>query len=251
MIFYTKSAYLSKKAGFTLVEISIVMIIIGLLIGGIFSGMRLIDNANVQKTIQDLKAIESAAITFRDSYRALPGDIRTPAARIPNCNVAPCATGGDGNRNIGTFEYATPMAVTREAYTFWHHLQAAGLLQMDYRNTTDMNFGEGQPSAPIGGGYRLNLFTWWNLTSIATCPVIGVGAGLHITGEALGDMSNATTGLTIPCNTMRRVDEKMDDGSPLLGRLSAGQCIAVYACNTGWVAGGGGQTLVTYDLQGF
>ena len=76
--------------GFTLVEISIVMIIIGLLIGGTFGGMKLIENMQVNKTVQDLKAIESAALTFKSTFGRLPGDMPNTASRLPNCSAAPC-----------------------------------------------------------------------------------------------------------------------------------------------------------------
>ncbi len=105
--------------GFTLVEISIVMIIIGLLIGGTFGGMRLIENANVQKAVRDLKAIESSALTFKDTFGRLPGDIVNPTARLPNCTIAPCATTGNGNRIIGpTNHHGTTITNTDENYTF-------------------------------------------------------------------------------------------------------------------------------------
>ncbi|NJS13390.1 MAG: prepilin-type N-terminal cleavage/methylation domain-containing protein [Sphingopyxis sp.] len=93
-------AHKEIEDGFTLVEISIVMIIIGLLIGGTFGGMKLIENMQVNKTVQDLKAIESAALTFRDSYGRLPGDLANSATRLPSCTVAPCATGGNGDRRL-------------------------------------------------------------------------------------------------------------------------------------------------------
>ena len=63
-------AHNKHQTGFTLVEISIVMIIIGLLIGGTFGGMKLIENMQVNKTVQDLKSIESAALLSRLHLRA-------------------------------------------------------------------------------------------------------------------------------------------------------------------------------------
>lgn len=149
-----------NTSGFTLVEISIVMIIIGLLIGGIFGGMKLIDNVNVQRTIQDLKSIESAALTFKSTYGRLPGDIRSPSTQIPNCTDAPCATAGNGDRLLGaSADLNAAIDTSMEKFTFWHHLQAANLLAMDYHNVADTTFGEGQPSAPIGGGYRISSYT--------------------------------------------------------------------------------------------
>ena len=81
---------------FTLVELAIVMIIIGLLIGGILKGQELINNARVSSTVSQTKAIETGISAFRDKYAAVPGDITNPTARIPSC-VGLCATAGNGD----------------------------------------------------------------------------------------------------------------------------------------------------------
>lgn len=86
--------------GFTLVEVSIAMIIIGLLIGGTIGGAQLIWTAQVQKETQELKNIESAILTFKNIYRRLPGDIPNPSAVLSDCTDTPCATGGNGNRSL-------------------------------------------------------------------------------------------------------------------------------------------------------
>lgn len=206
----------TTQSGFTLVEISIVMIIIGLLISGIFGGMKLVDNANVQKTVQDLKAIESAALTFRDTYRALPGDIRNPNTRIPNCTVAPCATTGNGNRVIGTANlFEAAITNTDENFLFWHHLQAANLLALNYNNSMDMEFGEGQPSSPFGAGYRISNVTgnWWTGTNF-------IGSILFISASA---NANAFT-TAVNCNLLGAVDRKFDDGRQLTGAFQAWSC---------------------------
>ena len=229
--------------GFTLVEISIVMIIIGLLIGGVFSGMKLIDNANIQKTVQDLKAIESAALTFRDTYRALPGDIRIPNTRISNCTVAPCATAGNGNRQIGVASVTAAIANTDENFTFWHHLQAANLVQMDFSNTLTMDFGEGAPSAGIGGGYRISSITG----GMGFCPTQFTGTQISVVGTPSADW---TTGANVPCDLIRGVDTKMDDGRTASGLMIGGWgCEATGACNSEWSQGGVG--ILWYDARGF
>jgi prepilin-type N-terminal cleavage/methylation domain-containing protein len=90
-----------KPNGFTLVEIAIVMVVIGLLVGGVFGGMRIVQNARVTATVQEIKSIESAVLTFRDVYRRPPGDLRNPSTRLANCTTLPCSRSGDGNGVVG------------------------------------------------------------------------------------------------------------------------------------------------------
>ena len=92
--------HMRAQAGFTLVELAIVMIIIGLLIAGVLKGQALIQNAQVTSTVAQTKAIEAATTTFRDTYNALPGDMTTPNTKLPNC-AATClamlaGANGDG-----------------------------------------------------------------------------------------------------------------------------------------------------------
>src|SRR5437016_3490712 len=88
------------EVGFTLVELAIVMIIIGLLIAGVLKGQALIANARVTATVAQNKAVEAAVSTFRDTYAGLPGDIFNPATRLPNCAGAPCNTAGNGHGKL-------------------------------------------------------------------------------------------------------------------------------------------------------
>lgn len=224
------------QSGFTLVEISIVMIIIGLLIGGIFGGMKLIDNASVQRTVQDIKAIDTAIITFRDTYRALPGDIRNPSTRIPDCTTAPCATSGNGDRTIGVPESGVlPITSASENYTFWHHLSASDILSMGYKNTTDMNFGEGTPDTAIGGGFRIQHSTIAQACRMGgTGPWTGTpprrsGHRVVITGAHNG---RTDTSLTISCLQIMALDQKIDDGFAVTGEVKGIYCssLVTFAC---------------------
>ncbi|MCB9991587.1 MAG: prepilin-type N-terminal cleavage/methylation domain-containing protein [Rhodospirillales bacterium] len=74
-----------RQAGFTLVELAVVMIIIGLLIGGVLKGQELIANAQITGTASAVKSIDAATTTFRDTYAALPGISPT---RLPVCQTA-------------------------------------------------------------------------------------------------------------------------------------------------------------------
>ncbi len=229
-------AHKQNQNGFTLVEIAIVMIIIGLLVGGTFGGMKLIENMQVNRTVQDLKAIESAGLTFKDTFGRLPGDIVNPAARLPNCATAPCATGGNGNRRLDPIntgvEYRSAITATMEKFTFWSHLQAADLVSLGTKNTTDMNFGEGQPNSPVGGGYRMTEFSG----VIWTCGKPYQNAILMIINVPSADMWSDPNWSSVPCNPLRSIDQKMDDGIIHSGKFVAWDCAVVNtgACNDVW-----------------
>ena len=78
-----------QEQGFTLVELAIVMIIIGLLIGGVLKGQQLIENAKVTATISQIKGFQAALNSFRDTYSAMPGDMRNATTRLSGCDVNP------------------------------------------------------------------------------------------------------------------------------------------------------------------
>jgi prepilin-type N-terminal cleavage/methylation domain-containing protein len=214
-------AHKENQDGFTLVEISIVMIIIGLLIGGTFGGMKLIENMQVNRTVQDLKAIESAALTFKDTYGRLPGDMANTAARLPNCTVAPCATGGNGNRRIDWTTWNEALTAGMEKFTFWSHLQAADLLSLGTKNVTDLNFGEGQPEAAIPAGMRLVAFD-------GEFTVAGTqreeGAAIFMGSEPSAAISSVDW--VVPCALLGSVDRKIDDGIIHGGFMTGWNCQA-------------------------
>ena len=120
-----RSNILSQK-GFTLVELAIVMIIIGLLISGILKGQELVESARVAATVTQIKGIDAAISTFRDKYQALPGDIANPGARLPECAAYPgpigCNVGGNGDGFVSGASDSNYLLV---------HLAAAGLIS-DY-----------------------------------------------------------------------------------------------------------------------
>jgi prepilin-type N-terminal cleavage/methylation domain-containing protein len=129
---------MKKQAGFTLVEIAIVMVIIGLLLGGVLKGQEMVTNAKVKNLESDVTGITAAVYSYQDRYRALPGDDKKADRFIDTAT----ADIGNGDRTIdGDFDSTTD---ADESRLFWLHLRNAGLVGGD---PTDKN----QPTNAFGG----------------------------------------------------------------------------------------------------
>lgn len=110
----------SKQSGFTLVEIAIVLVIIGLLLGGVLKGQALVDSARVKNLIQQSNSLSAAVLAYQDKFRALPGD------DIQGTSHAPGSTGnGNGDGQITEYNLAP------------QHLAKAGFITGSYNGTTD------------------------------------------------------------------------------------------------------------------
>ena len=111
-----------QQAGFTLVEIAIVLVIIGLLLGGILKGQEMITQAKIKNVINDLNGISAALNSYQDRYRTLPGDDKGAIAR----RTLAAGQEGNGDGAIGG-KYNTATA-TDESALFWLHLRLAGFV---------------------------------------------------------------------------------------------------------------------------
>ena len=111
----------SQQSGFTLVEIAIVLVIIGLLLGGILKGQELINSAKVKNLANDFRVIPTYIYAYQDKYRALPGDDAQVAAHNGG---TPASSGTQGN---GIIEGKWDEAGT-EAAVFWNHIRKSGLM---------------------------------------------------------------------------------------------------------------------------
>jgi prepilin-type N-terminal cleavage/methylation domain-containing protein len=119
----------TMQKGFTLVEIAIVLVIIGLLLGGILKGQEMITQAKIKNVMADFSGISAAYHGYQDRYRAIPGDDPNAATRW---TTAPAAVAGSGNGIVGgTYNNAcpaVPAAADPESCKFWDHLRRAGFV---------------------------------------------------------------------------------------------------------------------------
>jgi len=193
-----------QQRGFTLIEIAIVLLIIGLLLGGVMKGQSMINSARVRSIANDLTGIEAAWISFQDRYRSIPGDYAQASTHI-------LATAIDGDANARIDGVA-------EAGAVWQHLSAAGFITGSYdgvalSSVTDTACVDATcPSNPFNGFYKISN----------SSNALGSDVATH----------ELSTGGNIPVEVMYELDLKMDDGNPDTGILRAftgaphGACVA-------------------------
>ncbi len=198
----------ARERGFTLVEIAIVLVIIGLLLGGILKGQELITSARVRNLADQASAVQAAYYGFVDRYHAIPGDmlatqvcgaIGNSVSGCPGAPVGGIASSNGGNAVIDAGNWA-------EASAVWSHLSAAGFLQGTYPgNATAATYAQTSPLlAPQNpwGGSLLLARTPDYVDSTAPTPA----PRLHL-----------IVGGNIPVNVMRELDVKIDDSLPAQG----------------------------------
>ena len=191
-----------SQSGFTLVEIAIVLVVIGLLLGGILKGRELVDSARV-RSLADLNAgAQAAYYGFVDRYRQVPGDM-TAAAAAAALGDTSIAAGGNANGRLDTADWG-------EASALWVHLTRAGFLQGRYDGgaTSASTYSD----ADIAPKNAFNGYMLLARTRDYSTP----GGGPTATqtprlGFVFGD--------NIPVNIARELDVKVDDQRPLTGAL--------------------------------
>lgn len=140
-----------QQSGFTLVEIAIVLVIIGLLLGGVLKGQELITQAKIKNVANDMNGLAAAVYSYQDRYKRLPGD--DPGASRWTVNGT-ALTGGNGDNALGgSYESTTD---TVESRMFWAHLRMAGFIggatnTLPIASTQPLNAAGGIIGAQQGG----------------------------------------------------------------------------------------------------
>lgn len=189
----------ARQQGFTLVEIAIVLVIIGLLLGGILKGQEMITQAKIKNIVNDFNGLSAAMYSYQDRYRALPGD-ELNATTTGRWGAA--AFGGDGNgvfctgacASPTTVKYnaapAAPAAGMNETQLFWLHLRLSGFVPGATSGIASVQ----QPANAVNG-------------------IIGVQTG------GMGYTSNIICTSNLPDKVGIAVDTQMDDGASNAGQV--------------------------------
>lgn len=137
---------ITKQNGFTLVEIALVLVIVGLLIGGVLKGRELIFNTNLKRIERDKAGIAAAMHSYQDRYGQLPGDDDNAKQRfsIYSDGINDPAAADINGDNSGTIDGSWNGIANSETANFWKHLRALGLIE----GTGDVDT---QPANSFGG----------------------------------------------------------------------------------------------------
>ena len=193
----------NRQQGFTLVEIAIVLVIIGLLLGGILKGQEMITQAKIKNVIADFSGVSAAYHGYQDRYRAIPGDDPNAGTRW---TTAPPAFPGSGNGVVeGTYNTACPTVValgTAETCKWWDDLRRAGFVS-----------GNG-PQQPFNAVTGLIGVQTGDGAGPPSGPVLGAG------GAGAGGFSGLIIcSANLPDKIAIAVDTQMDDGQRLSGTV--------------------------------
>jgi prepilin-type N-terminal cleavage/methylation domain-containing protein len=186
---------MNKQTGFTLIELAIVLVIIGLLLGGVLRGQELINSARVKSLTREFQNIQVYIYGYQDRFRALPGD--DPAAVNHLAAATQGATPPAGNGLIdGAWDSALPAS---ESYLFWEHVRLAGLAP----GSTTLGVPEFEPRNSNGG--RIGI------QSIAGTPAFATITGMAGAYAVCSDL--------ILGRDATQLDTTLDDGNTATGNL--------------------------------
>ncbi|TCV80080.1 type II secretion system protein [Sulfurirhabdus autotrophica] len=175
---------MQNQKGFTLIEIAIVLVIIGLILGGVLKGQEMITQAKIRNVANDLNGVSAAYYGYQDRYRAIPGD--DPNAETRWTSAVTVKGNGDG---VVTVTPVAPATVA-ESNLFWQHLRLSGFI-----------------SGP---------------TNTQTPPTNSVGGITTVQTGAFGLTGLVVCTSNLPAAIANAIDSQFDDGIGTTGQVRGG-----------------------------
>lgn len=210
------------QKGFSLVELSIILVILGLLVTGVLAGSRLIEQAELRTIATEIDRHITSAKTFYDKYGYYPGDIPNASdfwfdtTNCPN-GMVPTGCNGNGNQRIadnlvGTAEYD-------EKYRAWQHLVFAGMMEGNFTglripSSIDGGDSTNSPTSVRSGG--LYYMLWDSFYDYFKSPVNMLCFGSI-------DPGHTPAGPIWSPREAYQFDNKLDDGLPYAGRMMSNE----------------------------
>lgn len=221
------------RYGFSLVELSIVLVILGLLAGGVLTGQSLIRAAELRSVTTEYSKYQAAGNTFRDKYFALPGDMAnatsfwgaahaTPATCLSTVGTGTQTCNGDGD---GLIEPGAAASERGELFTFWQHLANAGLIEGSYNGMAGAGSYVNEIPATNVPKSKLNNAGWSAIyggtaATSGSAIVYAVDYGNRLLIAAPSTGANIVNPILKPEEAWN-IDTKVDDGKPARGKVIA------------------------------
>lgn len=246
---------MTPSRGYTLLELSIALVIIGLLVGGVLTGKNLIESAKVTNTISKATEFKNAVMAFRTQYKEFPGDMPTATSiwgaadggdgqgtdcrDVVSTTKATC--NGDGNGNVARLHTDSGTS-SYERLRLWQHLSSAGYITGQYSGTLnadgEIEGGVNVPEAPLTGV----IYDMYS-QHITDGAIFG-RRGLYLKIATPNGFD--AFGAAFTTEQARGIESKYDDGSP-----DSGQMVVLDGYDTGGcVSNGTDYTTTTAFLAG-
>ncbi len=224
------------KKGFTLVELSIVLVIIGLLIGGILIGQSLIDSAKIQAQVRQIQQFDIAMRTFKGKFRYKPGDLPNATSYFGSVSGSCASDAGTGSQTCngdgdGTIDYLNSDNTTYESWRAWEHLSISGILKEEYSGILGtscdwgnncIEVGVNVPEGALDKRIGISLFEPAEATA---GPATIINNEIYVLGSEDNTQNPALNGLfygrALTPQQALSFDAKLDDGIPFAGDVVA------------------------------